>query len=114
MSLHRYNAKRDANELEIVNFFKKYGFTVERLSSKNVPDLLLGKRGKNYLVEVKVPTEDLNPGQKIWHLTWKGQCTVVKSIEDAQNFIYNEVLTSPMDDKNGKKSKSSETQSSES
>lgn len=97
MSLHRYNPKRDQNEADIVNFFRKSGFTVERLSGKNVPDLLLGKHGFNFLVEVKMPNQDLNAGQKLWHDSWRGQTKVIKSIEDAQNFIYNELFTCSQD-----------------
>jgi len=89
MAIPRYRAKRDKTEGPIVDLLKKVGFTVQPLSSHNVPDLLLGYRGKNYLVEVKSEKGKLSNGQKEWHLCWNGQVDVLYSVDDAQKFIYN-------------------------
>lgn len=81
MSLHRYDAKRDANEKEIVKFFEIQGISVERL---NTPlDLLLGYNKKNYLVEVKMPGKGLNKNQKEFVKEWRGQWIVIESIDQA-------------------------------
>ncbi len=81
MSLNRFNARRDENEKEIVNFFQMQGISVERL---NTPmDLLLGYNKKNYLVEVKMPGKGLNKNQKKFTSGWKGQWIVIDSIDQA-------------------------------
>jgi len=81
MSINRYNAKRDANEPEIIEVFEKMGISVFRL---NRPvDLLLGYNGFNYLVEVKIPGEILNKNQVEFAETFKGHFTVIKTKEEA-------------------------------
>lgn len=81
MSINRYNPKRDKNEPEIVEYFKKRGFSVERL---NTPlDLLIGYKKRNYLVEVKVQGRSLNENQEKFVESWKGQFFVVRSVEQA-------------------------------
>lgn len=76
--------KPDANQAEIVTVLRAAGCTVEIISSPvgraGIPDLLVGRKGVNYLLEVKkvgktgVPAtdEDLSDAQLRWHLAWKG------------------------------------------
>ena len=85
--LHRYDAKRDANEPTIIDYFRWHGYSVEQISGKGVPDLLLGKDGKNYIVEVKGEGKNLNQNQKEWHANWLGQIAICRTTEDAQAFI---------------------------
>ena len=72
MTIHRRNAKRDANEPEIIAFLKAAGASVERLSTKGLPDLLIGYRQKTYLVEVKGEGKKLNANQVDFVAGWKG------------------------------------------
>lgn len=46
------------------------------------PDLVIGFRGINVLVEVKPPGKDLRDDQKTFHKGWKGQVAVVESQDD--------------------------------
>lgn len=55
MSIHRYNARRDDNEIAIVAALTAAGASVTHLSAPGVPDLLVGYRGASYLLEVKAP-----------------------------------------------------------
>ena len=90
MSINRYNPKRDANEPEIVEYFKKRGFSVERL---NTPlDLLIGYKKRNYLVEVKMPKKSLNENQDKFTKAWKGQFAVISSIEQAEDWANRLIL----------------------
>jgi Holliday junction resolvase len=87
MSLHRRAARRDANEAEIVAALRAVGATVQQLSGEDVPDLLVGFRGVDYLVEVKqAPSKGhsaknlhavLSEGQATWHAQWRGRPPVV-------------------------------------
>jgi hypothetical protein len=80
MSLNRHAVQRDANEPEIVDALKRVGCTVWRL---DIVDLLVGRLGKNYLLEVKRPGADLNARQKEMHSVWRGTIHMVKTVDDA-------------------------------
>lgn len=83
----RRAAKRDSNEREIIACAKALGMSVVQLSDPDIPDLLLGIKGKNYLAEVKTPTGQLRPGQVQFKQTWKGQTGVIRSVDDLKNLI---------------------------
>ncbi len=77
--------KPDGNQAEIVSALRELGATVLIISGvgHNAPDLVVGYRGRNFLMEVKQPGEDLRPGQQDWHDQWAGRVCVVRSPEDA-------------------------------
>jgi Holliday junction resolvase len=86
----RRAAKIDANQTEIVKALRQVGASVQSLAAtgKGVPDLLVGFRGKNLLLEVKdggkVKSErKLTPDQVEWHQGWRGHVAVVESVEQA-------------------------------
>lgn len=70
--------RRDANEEAIVAVLKRVGATVEflhpapRRGRSGLPDLLVGFRGINILLEVKTPTGQVDDDQAAWHLRWRG------------------------------------------
>lgn len=85
MSLHRRDAKRDANEAPIVEALRAAGASVERLSGPDLPDLLVGWQGANVLLEVKreagkrggTSNRKLLPGQVAWRDAWRGRPPVI-------------------------------------
>ena len=86
----RYSAKVDANQSAIVKALRDAGATVQPLHTvgSGCPDLRVGYRGRNWLLEVKdlnAPKSDrkLNPNQVEWHAGWKGQCAMVETEEAA-------------------------------
>ena len=86
----RKAAKIDDNQAEIVAALRGVHATVQILSSvgKGCPDILVGFRGQNYLMEIKDGTKyesrrSLTPDQKQWHMTWRGQKCVVCSAKQA-------------------------------
>jgi hypothetical protein len=80
----RYQNKRDANEPEIVAAFLAHGFSVARLDQP--ADLLVGKHGRTWLVEVKIEGAKLNAKQREFRDAWRGQFDVVRSVEDVAEF----------------------------
>lgn len=69
----RHNARRDENEAEIVNWLESMGCIVEQLPGGNGrPDLLVGRAGTTWLMEIKSPTGKLNAKQQKWHDKWRG------------------------------------------
>lgn len=93
MSLNRFAKQRDANEPEIVAALQAVGATVVRLDKP--VDLLVGYRGANYLIEVKLPagsrggTAHSAPtdGQVVFFATWRGKASLVRTPEDALHAI---------------------------
>ncbi|WP_333609339.1 hypothetical protein [Arsukibacterium sp.] len=87
-------AKTDANQQEIVGFFRLNGFSVAITSAAHdgFPDLVIGFNGITVLVEVKdgslVPSKRrLTPKQIEFHNEFKGAITVVESIEQAAALV---------------------------
>jgi hypothetical protein len=86
----RRAARIDANQTQIVLALRSVGASVELLSAvgKGCPDLLVGYRGVNLLMEVKdgkkPPSErKLTSDQIVWHGDWKGVVFLVTSVHDA-------------------------------
>lgn len=91
----RRAAKVDVGQGSIVVALRAIGATVEILSGvgRGVPDLLVGWRSGNYLLEVKEPEgvrggcsrdgQKLTPDQVRWHDRWRGRVHVVRSIDEA-------------------------------
>ena len=86
----RRAAKVDRNQSEIVHALRTAGATVQPLHTVGAgcPDLLVGFRGANFLIEVKdwkaAPSDrKLNPTQVAWHDGWKGSVAKVETAEAA-------------------------------
>jgi lambda repressor-like predicted transcriptional regulator len=82
-------ARTDANQAEIVAALRAAGCSVVSLHrvGDGVPDLLVGRAGKNWLLEVKIPGRGLNEKQKDWHRAWGGQRAVVTTVEGALTVV---------------------------
>jgi hypothetical protein len=88
----RRAAKRDLIEQEIVALLRVNGWSVQPLSLKDGPDLLVGKCGRCWLVEVKTGNKRLRPGQVEWHADWRGsKVRVLRSVADAEAFVRDEL-----------------------
>lgn len=90
----RRAARVDENQPQIVSGLRTAGCTVTSLAAvgNGCPDLLVGFRGTNHLLEVKNPEKDpnkqkLTPDQMIWHLGWNGDVHIVYTIEDALDAV---------------------------
>ena len=87
-------AKADRNQAEIVAALRKAGATVQHLHAvgKGCPDLAVGLRGVNYLIEVKdgmaPPSQaKLTAPQVKWHAGWKGAVHIAYSVDDALRIV---------------------------
>jgi Holliday junction resolvase len=90
----RQAARIDANQPSIVDALRQAGCTVQVLSAvgKGCPDLLCGRAGVNYLLELKdsakpLSKQKLTPDEMAWHSTWNGLVWTVNSIEDALRVV---------------------------
>ena len=80
----------DANQRQVVAALRGAGASVQLLHAvgEGCPDLLVGYRGGNFLIEVKdgqkpPSAQKLTPQQEIWHRDWRGHRVVVNSPEAA-------------------------------
>lgn len=90
----RRAAKVDANQSSIITALKQiFGDEcVLDLSAvgRGCPDLLVGVRGKNLLMEVKTDTGKLTTDQQIFHHSWPGQIHIIRCLNDALRIIEQE------------------------
>ena len=87
----------DANQQRIVKYLRQCAMRVQILSDvgKGFPDLLVGYRGVNVLLEVKdgdkVPSKQkLTVAEKDWHDAWGGQVEIVATPEKAAEVVVSE------------------------
>lgn len=86
--------KVDSNQSKITKALRDLGATVQHLHAvgKGCPDLLVGYKGGNYLLEVKdgekpESQRKLTPDQVIWHYDWAGQVAIVTSPKEAVDTV---------------------------
>lgn len=81
----RRRAKVDNNHAEIVSALRRAGCTVQSLApvGNGCPDLLVGVRGVNLLLEVKSGNGLLGSAQVCWQVEWNGQATTVRTVDEA-------------------------------
>ncbi len=84
----------DKNQKEIVAFFRSYGATVAHLHEvgKGCPDLCVGYKGENLLVEIKdgsrpPSARKLTPVQKEFHDNWTGKIYIIESVQQAKELL---------------------------
>jgi hypothetical protein len=87
-------ARIDANQPAIVAALRKIGASVLHLHTigKGAPDLAVGYRGQNVLMELKDSAKPpsarkLTPDEEKFHAEWRGQVCVVESEQEAVEFI---------------------------
>lgn len=83
------SARVDKNQELIVEGLRQIGASVQSLATvgKGVPDLLVGYRGKNWLLEVKGEKGALTGPQITWHADWRGTVHVVRDLGGAISLI---------------------------
>lgn len=84
--MHR--SKPDENTSRIVDALRKVGAVVWFIQGAHgqagVPDLLVGYRGRTYLMEVKMPKGKVSDAQTRFFETWQGAtAAIVRDEKDA-------------------------------
>ena len=85
----------DGNQSKIVKSLRSIpGVIVATLNrEKNgMPDILVGFKGRNFLFEIKDPQKPpsaraLTPKEKQFHETWRGQVTIVTTLDEILKVI---------------------------
>ena len=81
-----YAQRKDGNQSDIVTALYAVGCSVWVMHQPC--DLLIGRAGANYLLEIKDPAKPpskrkLTPAQVVFNRDWRGQFTVVTTVEEA-------------------------------
>lgn len=82
--------RTDTNQAEIVKALRGMGATVLDLHTvgKGCPDLAVGSMGVTYLIEIKRgPKEKLTKDQEYFFRDWKGEITIIYSVEMAIDWL---------------------------
>lgn len=86
----RTKSRVDENQPEIVAALRKAGASVEPLHTvgKGCPDLMVGYRGDNFVLEVKdgrkpPSARGLTDAQIRWHMLWRGHVKIVNNVDEA-------------------------------
>ena len=81
--------KIDSNQPAIVEHLRLCGFSVAITSGAGdgFPDLVAGKHGVNYLIEVKREKGKLTAKQIPFHDNWRGQIMIVRCVEDLEGIL---------------------------
>lgn len=81
----RRNARVDTNHKQIVSGLRDVGASVVSLAAigRGVPDLLVGYRGVNYLLEVKTAKGKLTTDQTQFAAMFNGRVSIVRDIGEA-------------------------------
>ena len=95
MSQNRWSAKNDSNQAEIVKDLRKLGISVMLFKH----DIIIGFRGKNYLIEIKNPEyaqskktgkvkeSSKRDSQKKLDIEWQGQRGYCFTLDDVLRVI---------------------------
>ncbi len=85
----RRKARTDDNQQQIVDALRKAGATVASLhqAGGGIPDLLVGFRGKNSLIEIKGKKGKLTKAQIEFFAKWRGKAYVCRTIDEALTAI---------------------------
>ncbi len=91
--VRHYSAKADKNQPDIVKVFRNAGASVGLIhrAGSGVPDLIVGYRGFDVQVEIKMPQKlKLTDKELKYHETWNGhKVAVVSSESEALGLIAN-------------------------
>ena len=90
----RVRCRTDGNHAEIREAFRQLGCSVADTSrlGDGFPDLLVGYRRRNLLVEVKDGSKSpsrrkLSDDEAKFHAEWRGQVAVVETVDDVARLI---------------------------
>lgn len=92
----RQDARKDANQDQIIADLRRSDIgasvAVTHQLGNGVPDIVVGFRGENFLIEIKDGSKPpsarrLTPDEKDFHMGWQGQIDVANDLDDVLRII---------------------------
>lgn len=94
MDFETMSKRVDHNHKSIVEGLRAVGASVQSIASvgRGCPDLLVGFRGFNLVLEVKDGDKSpsrrkLTPAEEDWRLRWRGQVATVENLDQALKIV---------------------------
>ena len=89
MKRDKYTGRTDTNQKDIVATLREMGCSVTPTHAigKGFPDLTIGYKGKNILMEVKMMGKGLNAKETYWFDNWNGQAAIAYTPEQAIEIV---------------------------
>jgi len=89
--------RTDANQKQIIELVRKLpgaSITSTHTIGKGFPDLVIGYKGINYLIELKdgnkpKSQKKLTPDEVEFHMKWNGQIAICENFEDILKILKN-------------------------
>lgn len=85
----RRRARVDVNQPQIVDAFRKLNYSVLHMHTlgRGAPDILVGKRGHSYPVEIKASSRDrLTADEEAFWSGWLGSLLLITSVDEVIEF----------------------------
>ena len=86
--------RTDNNQKDVVKALRKIGCSVfpAHMVGHGFPDIVVGYRGRNYLLEIKDGTKPpsrkkLTTDEKLFHFGWRGEVAIVYSVDEAIAYV---------------------------
>ena len=90
----RRAGRTDGNQQQLVKELRDIGCSVAVTSmlGKGFPDIVVGYRGKNYLIEIKDPDKPpsqrkLTPDEVKFQESWRGQYAVIHNLDEFMGLL---------------------------
>lgn len=85
----RRAARVDNTQADIVQALRMAGMRVKptHTMGNGFPDVIVGYRGRNVLLEIKTGDGKLTADEVEWHATWSGQVAVVRTPDEAVDAV---------------------------
>ena len=100
-----YNAKTDDNHAETLKLLRSLGFSCKSVHQiKGFVDIVAGRNGINYLIEVKdgskpESSRQLTEKEAEFHNDWKGTLHIIETEQDCYDLLTNHVASLARSDK---------------
>ncbi len=75
----------DQNQQAIIAVLEAGGCSVAKIGKP--VDLVVARRGRSYLIEVKMPKGKLRASQEKFIERWQASVAIIRSVKDAQLFL---------------------------
>ena len=86
--------RTDSNQTQVVKELRHMGYSVEPTHElgNGCPDIMVGKYGFNFWVEIKDPSKPpskckLTPDEEKWHEKWQGNVLIGYSSEQIDDYV---------------------------
>jgi hypothetical protein len=79
--------QRDGPEAEVIAYLRERGYSVAKIGGQGIPDLLVARAGRMWLLEIKRKGGKVRPSQREFIRSWPAPVWVVTTPEEALDAV---------------------------